>query len=133
MRERLITFSYSSLISKIASHPTIAYPADTHQSDFPLLSHAPSPPDDNGIYKTLQSWNLQNESKSLRMVDAIGNLCMGNRQRPEGHKMSVVSGSRNRDTPMMMIMIGKMMMRMRDGNEDENDRDGDGGDGDDND
>ena len=112
MRERLITFSYSSL-SKIALHPTTVYPADTHQSDFPLLSHAPSPPDDNGIYKTLQLWNLQNENKSLRMVSAIENLCMGKWQRPEGHKMSVVSGSRNRDTPMMMIMIGKMMMRMR--------------------
>ena len=109
MRERLITFSYSSL-SKIALHPTTAYPADTHQSDFPLLSHAPSPPDDNGIYKALQLWNLQNENE---MVNAIGNLCMGKWQRPEGHKMSVVSGSRNRDTPMMMIMIGKMMMRMR--------------------
>ena len=67
MRERLITFSYSSL-SKIALHPTTAYPADTHQSDFPLLSHALSPPDDNGIYKALQLWNLQNENKSLRMV-----------------------------------------------------------------
>ena len=109
MREILITFSYSSL-SKIALHPTTAYPADTHQSDFPLLSHAPSPPDDNGIYKALQLWNLQNENE---MVNAIGNLCMGKWQRPEGHKMSVVSGSRNRDTPMMMIMIGKMMMRMR--------------------
>ena len=92
MRERLITFSYSSL-SKIALHPTNAYPADTHQSDFPLLSHAPSPPDDNGIYKALQLWNLQNKNKNQRMV--YKNLCMVNWQRPEGHKMSVVSGSRN--------------------------------------
>ena len=68
MRERLITFSYSFLISKIALHPTTAYPADTHQSDFPPLSRAPSPPDDNGIYKGLQLWNLQNENKNQRMV-----------------------------------------------------------------
>ena len=40
---------------------------------------------------------------------------MGKWQKPEGHKMSVVSRRRNRDTPikMMIIMIGKMMMRMR--------------------
>ena len=61
MRERLITFSYSFLIFKISLHLTPAYPTDTHQSDFPLLNHAPSPPDDNGIYKALQLWNLQNE------------------------------------------------------------------------
>ena len=64
MRERLITFSYSFLIFKISLHPTTATPADTHQSDFPLLSRAPSPPDDNGIYKALQLWNLQNENKT---------------------------------------------------------------------
>ena len=52
--------------------------------------------------------------KAKGWLYAIENLCMGKWQRPEGHKMSVVSRRRNRDTPMMMIMmIGKMMMRMR--------------------
>ena len=77
MRERLITFFYSSLIFQIFLYPTTATPADTHQSDFPPLSRAPSPPDDNGIYNALRLWNLQNENKSQGMVNGIENLCMG--------------------------------------------------------
>ena len=71
MREKLITFSYSFFLTfKISLHPTTTTAADTHQSDFPLPSRAPSPPDDNGIYKGLQLWNLQNENKTKGWLTA---------------------------------------------------------------